>query len=153
MRKLIVGALVFVVLSSWTTAYAVEPGDVEYVNGTVEGLPDGAMGSLDTSGREALEFRSTSGQFSVPYGEITRVRCREENRFRLGVLPAIAVGLLKARSKRHFVTIEWDHSDGTSDVVTLDTSKEKALGLVAVLRARSPQGCRERQGQICSFNN
>jgi len=141
------------VLSGCTGAYAVELGDVEYVNGTVKGLPDGAMGSLDTSGKEALEFRSAGGQFSVPYGEITRVICREENRFRLGVLPAIAVGLLKARSKRHFVTIEWEHSEGSSDVVTLDASKEKALGLVAVLRARAPQGCRERPGQTCRFSD
>jgi len=152
MRKLMVGVLLFAVLFNGMTAYAGEPGDVEYVNGTVKGLADGSMGSLDTSGKDALEFRSGSGQFSVPYGEITRVRCREENRFRLGVLPAIAVGLLKARSKRHFVTIEWDHSDSPSEVVTLDASKEKALGLLAVLRARAPQGCRERPGQACSFD-
>lgn len=153
MRKLIVGVLLFGVLSTWMTAYAVETGDVEYVNGTVKGVPDGTMGSLDTSGKEVLEFRSAAGQFSVPYEEIKRVRCREENRFRLGVLPAIAVGLLKARSKRHFVTIEWEHPGGPSDVVTLDASKEKARGLLAVLRARAPQGCPDRPGQGCRFDN
>ena len=153
MRKLMMGALLFGVLSSWTTAYAVETGDVEYVNGTVKGLKDGAMGSLDASGRDALEFHSASGQFSVPYEEIKRVKCREENRFRLGPLPAIAVGLLKARSKRHLVTIEWENSDGRSDVVTLDASRDKALGLLEVLRARAPQGCPGRPGQSCRFDN
>jgi hypothetical protein len=69
------------------------------------------------------------------------------------VLPAIAVGLLKARSKRHFVTIEWEHSGGSPDVVTLDASKERALGLLAVLRARAPLACPGRPGQTCNFDH
>lgn len=152
MRKLIAGLLLIGMFSNWT-AYAIETGDVEYVNGTVKGLQDGTMGSLDTSGKEALEFRAASGKFSIPYDEITRVTGREENRFRLGVLATIAVGLLKARSKRHFVTIEWDPSDGPANVVTLDASKEKASGLLTVLRARAPRGCPARPGQNCSFDH
>src|SRR5579862_2375995 len=128
MRKLMAVLLLFGVLFQWTTAYAVVNGDVEYVIGTVKGVRDGTMGSLDTSGKEALEFRSASGRFSVRYDEIKTVKCREENRFRLGVLPEIAVELLKARSKRHFVSIEWGPANGPSDVVTFDASKEKARG-------------------------
>ena len=152
MRKWMAGLLLFGMLSNWTSAYAVETGDVEYVNGTVKGLHDGTMGSVDTSGKEAMEFRSPSARFSVPYEEIKTVRCREENRFRLGVLAAIAVELLKARSRRHFVTIEWGLANGPSDVVTFDASKEKARGLVAVLGARAPQACPERPGQRCGFD-
>ena len=148
MRKLMAVLLLFGVLLQWTTAYAVVNGDVEYVIGTVKGLRDGTMGSLDTSGKEALEFRSASGRFSVRYDEIKTVKCREENRFRLGVLPAIAIGLLKARSKRHFVTIAWRHDEDTSGVVTLDSSREKAGGLMAVLRVRAPRACPSRSDQM-----
>jgi hypothetical protein len=130
-----------------------EQPDIEFVSGTVKGLTEGATGSLDMTTAETLEFRSGSGQFSVPYAEITNVKCHEENRFRLGVLPAIAVGLIKARSKRHFVMIEWKHADAPPEVVTLDLPKERARGLVAVLRARAPQACKSGLTQLCGFGN
>ena len=153
MRKLMLGFMLLGLSSISTAAFGVDTGDVEYVNGTIKGLGEGDMGSLNTSRPDALEFHASSGQFSIPYEDITTVRCRVENRFRLGVLPAIAVGLLKARTKRHFVTIEWKQADGPPDVVTLDASKVKAQGLVAVLRARAQQACPERPGQICSFGD
>lgn len=134
-----------------TAAVAAEEPEVEYVNGTVPGLKDGSTGTIDMSSPQALEFHSGSSHFSIPYAEITSVKYREENRFRLGVLPAIAVGLLKARSKRHFVSIAWQHDDDESQVVTLDGSKEKARGLMAVLRVRAPKACPSRPGQTCGF--
>lgn len=125
--------------------------DVEYVNGTVKGLTEGAMGMVDMTSAEALEFHVGAGQFSIPYAEIRRVKCREENRFRLGVLATIGVSLVKARSKRHLVTIEWKPADGPPGVVTLDASKEKARGLATVLRARAPHACPSVPGQGCGF--
>lgn len=153
MHKLMLGLVLLGVSLISTAAFGAETGDVEYVNGTVKGVSEGAMGSLTTSRQDALEFLAPSGRFSIPYEDITTVRCRVENRFRLGVLPAIAVGLLKARTKRHFVTIEWKHADGPPDVVTLDASKEKAQGLLAVLRARAQQACPGQPGQACSFGD
>ena len=146
---------VFVLLTGLMCGAAApaEPPDVEYVNGTVKGMAEGATGTVDMSSSQSLEFHAGSGQFSIPYAEITSVKCREENRFRLGVLPAIAVGLLKARSKRHFVTIEWKHDDDTTAVVTLDAPKQKARGMAAVLRARAPFACTSGATQLCSFGN
>lgn len=134
-------------------AVAAEEPDVEYVNGTVQGWKDGATATLDMSSPQSLEVRSGSSRFSIPYAEITSVKYREENRFRLGVLPAIAVGLMKARSKRHFVSIAWRHDDDSSGVVTLDASREKARGLMAVLRERAPKACPRRPGQACSISD
>jgi len=128
-----------------------QQSDVEYITGTVKGLTEGSIGTVDMSSPEALEFHAGSGQFSIPYSEITTVKCHEENRFRLGVLPAIAVGLLKARSKRHLVTIEWRHADAPPQVVTLDSSKQKARGIAAVLRARAPHACPPGPVQGCGF--
>lgn len=148
MRKLMAILLVLGLGLGVTAAAAQEP-DVEYVNGTVQGWKDGTTGILDMSSGQSLEVRSGSSHFSIPYAEITSVRYREENRFRLGALPAIAVGLLKARSKRHFVSIAWRSDDGSAGVVTLDASKEKARGLMAVLRVRAPKACPPRPGQTC----
>ncbi len=133
-----------------TAMYAQQP-DVEYVTGTARGLTEGAMGTVDMSSPQTFDFHAGSGQFSIPYEEITNVKCREENRFRLGVLAAIAVGLLKARSKRHFVTIEWKHGNDPTAVVTLDAPREKARGMAAVLRARASFACRSGVSTTCSF--
>ncbi len=149
MRKMM--AILLVLGLGVTAVAAAQEPDVEYVNGTVQGWKDGASGTLDMSSPQSLEFHSGSNRFSIPYAEITSVKYREENRFRLGVLPAIAVGLLKARSKRHFVSIAWRHEDDASDVVTLDASKEKARGLMAVLRERAPKACPRRPGQTCGL--
>jgi hypothetical protein len=145
-------ALLMLGLTTTAAMYAQQP-DVEYVTGTVKGLSDGATGTVDMSSPQTLEFRAGSGQFSIPYEEITSVKCREENRFRLGVLATIAVGMLKARSKRHFVTIEWKHADDLPAVVTLDAPRQKARGMAAVLRARAPHACASGPGQSCGFGD
>ena len=148
MRKLAAVLLIFWIGAS-TQAFAVEGTNVEYVNGTVQGVKEGTTGTLESTSHTLLEFRSGVGQFSIPYGEIAFVKCQVENRFRLGVLPAIAVGLVKARAKRHFVTIGWKHGDDLPQVVALDTSREKYLGLIAVLLARAPKACPSAPGQFC----
>jgi hypothetical protein len=150
MSKWVAALLLMVGLIGASAVLAEEP-DVEYVNGTVKGLKDGTTGAVDMSSPAALEFRAGSNQFSIPYDQIKHVKCREENRFRLGVLATIAVGLLKARSKRHFVVIEWTGEDGRSEVVTLDASKVKARGMVEVLRFRAPHVCPPGPVQPCGF--
>src|SRR5579864_7721400 len=118
MTKWVAGLLLVGALMGASVLIAEVP-DVEYVTGTVKGLRDGTTGVVDMSSSDAFEFRAGSNQFSIPYNAIKHVKCREENRFRLGVLATIGVGLLKARSKRHFVVIEWKGQDGGSGVVTL----------------------------------
>lgn len=129
---------------------AAQQPDVEYVTGTVRGMTEGATGTLDMTSDETLDFKTGSGQISIPYAEITNVKCRVENRFRLGVMATIAVTMVKARSKRHLVTIEWQPAGSPAGVVTLDAPKEKARGLATVLRARAPHAC-PSAGPTCGF--
>ena len=150
MRRWMAALLVLGWLANETAASA-QPPDVEYVNGTVKGLTAGATGTVEMSSPESLEFHSGSSQFAIPYAEITTVKCRDENRFRLGVLATIAVTLVKARSKRHLVTIEWKHADDPAAVVTLDAPREKARGIATVLRARAPHACASGGTQLCGF--
>ncbi len=115
--------------------------EATYTSGTVPGVRLGVDGTLETTSPTALEFHSGSGDFSVPYAGITAARYREENRFRLGVLPAIGVGLLKARSKRHFLTITWKDERGVVQAAIFENSREKSLALLTILRVRAPQVC------------
>jgi hypothetical protein len=141
MKKLMAMTLILVLAAGNAPALDVKGMEATYTSGTVPGVRLGVDGTLGTTSPTALEFHSGSGDFSVPYAGITAARCREENRFRLGVLPAIAVGLIKARSKRHLMTITWNDERGVSQAAIFETSKVKSQALLTILRVRSPQIC------------
>jgi hypothetical protein len=113
--------------------------DVSYINGTVKAIPEDAAAALDTSSTAALELHAGSAMVPMPYGQVTSYEYRVENRFRLGALPAVAVGLLKARSKRHLLTIAWTDDSGSEQTATFETTRDRARGLIRVLDVRSPQ--------------
>lgn len=141
--------LLLVAMLTSVSALAMDGPEVQYVNGTARGVKEGSIGTVDTTVAKALEFHAGTAVFSIPYDGVKFYRYQEEKRFRLGVLPAIAVGLLKARAQRHLVTISWKDEAGVAEVVTLETSKDDALGLVALLRARAPKACAARMGPSC----
>ena len=149
MKKGIAGLVLMVMLLS-LPAVALEGPEAQYVNGTAAGVNEGVTGMLNTTVPMALEFHAGAAGFSIPYDQVKVYKYREENRFRLGVLPTIAVGLLKARSKRNLVTISWKDASGVAQVATFETSKEDALGLLALLRARSTEACRMNAGPRCT---
>jgi hypothetical protein len=118
--------------------------EVTYTSGTAPGVRLGVDGVLEATSPTALEFHSSSGDFSIPYAGITVARYREENRFRLGVRPAIGVGLLKARSKRHLMTITWKDEGGVAQAAIFESSRQGALALLTIVRVRAPQVCSVR---------
>ncbi len=141
MKRIISIALTAAIFAVTSPAFAVDEMQITYANGTVPGVPESSTGTLNTSSPAALEFHSGASQFAIPYTAITSYSARDENRFRLGVLPAIAVGVLKARSKRHFVTIAWKDEKGTANVVTFEMSHEHSVGLMSILRVRARKAC------------
>jgi hypothetical protein len=114
---------------------------VTYLNGTVKAVAENAPGTHDTTTTAALQLQRGQNQVAIPYGAVTTYEYHDENRFRLGILPAIAVGLLKARAKRHLVTIGWKDESGAAQTATFATRRDRAQGLVKVLDARAPQAC------------
>jgi len=141
---------VLLLMAMGIPALAADGPGVQYVNGTAQGVKEGSFGTVDTNAAKALEFHAGGAGFSIPYDGVIVYKYREENRFRLGVLPAIAVGIVKARSKRHLLTIAWKDGQGVAEVVTLEGSKDDALGLVALLRARAPNAdCGNRMRPPC----
>ncbi len=144
MRTRYVAVLTLMMMCGVFAARAAD-NDVTYIHGTVKAIAENAEGAFDTSSQTALELKFGSEPVSIPYAQIKSCAYREENRFRLGVLATIAVGLVKARIKDHFVTITWN--DGAlAQVVTLEAPKRRAVGLVELIRARAPQACAPRAG-------
>jgi hypothetical protein len=150
MKKAIV---VLLMMGMGIPALAADGPEVQYVNGTAQGVKERSIGTVDTTAAKALEFHAGGAGFSIPYDEVVVYKYREENRFRLGVLPAIAAGILKARSKRHLLTITWKDGQGVAEVVTLEGAKDDALGLVALLRARATNAeCGNRMQPVCGID-
>ncbi|HEY1576412.1 MAG TPA: hypothetical protein VGF82_04985 [Terracidiphilus sp.] len=132
---------VALVLAGALPALATEGLEVTYLNGTVKAIGENARATLDTTSSTSLKLLAGQSQVSIPYNAVTTYEYREENRFRLGVLPTIAVTLLKARSKRHLVTIGWKDESGVVQTATFETTRDRAQGLEKVLEARCPQVC------------
>src|SRR3569833_3142831 len=115
--------------------------EVTYLNGTMKSISENASGTLDTTSTAALQLKANQTQIAIPYSAITMYEYKEENRFRLGVLATIGVSLLKARSKRHLISIGWKDESGAAQTATFETTRDRARGLVNVLEARAPHAC------------
>src|SRR5882762_7384826 len=96
-------AIAIVVLSA--TVFAVTGNDVAYVGGSLSGVKPGDIGAFDTSPVKELVFIEPYGRFPIEYARVLKVEYRKEVAHHLGVAPAIAVGLLKRRERKHFFTL------------------------------------------------
>jgi hypothetical protein len=118
-----------------------EQVEATYLSGTVKAIPAEAASKLDITTPTALELEAGTSHITIPYAAIKGYEYKEENRFHLGVLPAIAVGALKARAKRHLITIDWKDEAEVAQTVTFEMTKDRAQGLMKVLEARAPEAC------------
>ncbi|HXR40110.1 MAG TPA: hypothetical protein VN776_13515 [Terracidiphilus sp.] len=149
MRALMLVVLLAGVVFEGVPAFAVEGKEAAYVAGTGQTVKEGTVGVLNTSSATALVFESSGGQISIPYARVVSYQYRQEVKVHLGVLPAIAVGLVKRRAKRHFVTITWKGDGDQREVVTLEVSKTEPEILLGLLRALAPEPCRAKPGLPC----
>ena len=132
--------------------FAAEAGQIAYMSGTL-GVPQGTIGGFDTTSPEALVFKfpafgSAPGEVDIAYKNIGSFEYSTEVAHHLGVLPAIAVGLVKRRERRHFFTIKFTDSSDVPQAAIFEVPKGDPPGLLAILRARAPQACR-LQGLNC----
>jgi hypothetical protein len=133
----------FLLLALSVPAGAIDDGQVLYVGGTVANLKSGVIGRLDTTSETNLSFDYSDGSVRIPYANVVSFWYQEELARHLGVLPAIAVGLVKARQRKHFLRITYRDSGSAEQVALFEVSKQMAPTLLAVLHARAPQSCFE----------
>jgi phosphatidylglycerophosphate synthase len=126
--------------------FAVEAGQVAYMSGTLA-VPQGTIGGFDNTSPAALVFKFTvsgaaQGEVDIAYKNIGSFEYSTEVAHHLGVLPAVAVGLVKRRERRHFFTIKFTDSSDVPQAAIFEVPKRDPPGLLAILRARAPQACR-----------
>ena len=141
---------VFLLLFSSMVAGAVEGGQVEYIGGTVQAITSGTVGHLDLSSETMLLFTYSGGSLAIPYAAMESYEYSQEVTHHLGVAPAIAVGLVKKRQRRHFFRVSYKDQTNASQVVVLEVPKQMPRTLLAVLQTRAPQGC--KPAAVCNRN-
>jgi len=129
---------------------AIENGQVMYAGGTVAVLKEGAIGKLNTTSPTALSFETSGSRLVIPFANIESYEYSQEVARHLGVLPAIATGLVRHRQKRHFVRIAYKEEDNAKQVAIFEVSKEMPHTLLAILQLRAPWGCNLNATARCS---
>jgi CDP-diacylglycerol--glycerol-3-phosphate 3-phosphatidyltransferase len=141
----IVGSVVLLSLQVVVPVFAVEAGQVAYTSGSLSISP-GTIGSFDVSSPTVLVFRfvgagSNASEVDMAYEHIRSFSYTTEVAHHLGVLPAVAVGLVKRRERKHFIAIRFSDSLGVPQAVIFEVAKHDPPALLEILRARAPQAC------------
>jgi hypothetical protein len=123
-------------------ARAVEGDQVKYMGGTVADLHSGTLGRLDTTSAAMLTYEYSGSKLVIPYAKIDSFEYSVDVARHLGVLPAIAVALVRKRQRRHFFRISYHDESNVSQVAIFEVPKRMPKTLLAVLQVRAPQGCK-----------
>ena len=132
MKKLTVLCFLFLSLR----ASAIEGSRVMYVGGTVPDVRAGSFGNLDLTSGTVLTFEHSGRHLEIPYEAIRSFDYSQPVAHHLGVLPAIAIGLVKARRHRHLFRITYS-GDGVAQVAIFEVPKGMAPVVQAVLQTRA----------------
>jgi hypothetical protein len=128
------------VLALSLSCAAVESGQVRYTGGTLDSDKAGIIGRLELTS-ESLSFEATAMRIMIPYRSIDSFEYSQEVKHHLGVLPAIAIGLVRKRKRSHFFRISFRDDHDTKQVVILEVSKQAVRTVQAVLAAKVQQPC------------
>lgn len=135
MRKL----LALLLLSGACIAAHADPvAGIVYAGGTLPAPAPGAEVSVDLSSPDALVLHTQAETVRVPWSAITRWGCFRQNKHRLGVLPAIAAGMVAARIHDHFFNLAWTDADGHTQAILLQIPPDLPKTIHVVLEAHAP---------------
>ena len=127
--------LSLMLITSLPAAAVADP--VRYVGGTVPELTADTTGRLDTTSATELIFEHSGKTFAIPYGSIASFDCSKQVARHLGVLPAIAVGIVRMRQHRHFFRISYHDGNGLEQVAIFEVPKQLPRTLEAALETRT----------------
>ena len=140
----------FILLLAAASAGAVEGRDVAYAGGTAAQLKSGTIGQLDT--QTALVFVHSGGRLVIPFDRIESYEYSEKRAHSLGVLPLIAIGLVKRLQRKHFFRIAYRDESDLPQAALFEVPKQMPEVLNAVLQARVPPKSKWAASSPCRGN-
>lgn len=128
---------------------AVEGNEVMYAGGTVSNIQNGAIGRLDTTSPTSVTFEYSGNKLVIPYAKIVSFEYSQEVARHLGVLPAIAVGMVKKRQRKHYFRLSFQDDSGAAEIAVFEVSKRAPKTLLPILQSHSPQACHQTKSSAC----
>ena len=130
-------------------AFALEDGQVLYIGGTAAALKEGVFGRLNTTSPALLIFETPESKLAISFDKIDSYEYSQQLARHLGVLPAVAVGLIKRRQRKHYLRISYHDEANAPQVAIFELPKQMPRSLLAILQLRAPQGCKPRADAKC----
>lgn len=116
------------------TAHAQTPAS--YHSGSLATAQPGVQGMLDVSQSKQLLFAFGTSRLTVPYERITDVDTWEKVRHRMGVVPTLAVVMIKRRSRQYFLKLTYKDEADVAQTAVFEVSKDQQGTLATVIRTR-----------------
>lgn len=122
-------------------AFAIKNDEARYIGGTAANIRMGTVCRLNLASDESLIIESRGQRLAIPYADIDSFQYSKEAKWRFGVLPAIAIGLIRPWPRAHFFRITFHDQHKVPQVVVFEVPKTAPRALQAVLEARVPRSC------------
>jgi hypothetical protein len=119
-------------------ALAAQPGfHAQFVGGTIPGIEIKSTARLDLSGSDALTLRSGGVDFHIDYGKIESLEYGQNVSRRYLAALLISPVLLLSKSRKHFLTMGYEDTEGRQQVLVFRVDKGDIRSVLASLEART----------------
>jgi hypothetical protein len=113
----------------------VEPGvKIQVVGGTVGVKSDGR---LDFTGNETLVVLAAKSAIQIPYAKVNTLEYGQNVSRRYAEAVLISPVLLLSKSRKHFVTVGFQDTDGKQQALVFRVDKGDIRSVLAALEART----------------
>jgi hypothetical protein len=117
---------------------AAQPGfRAQFIGGTLPGIELKSNARLDLSDADVLTLRSSGVEFHIDYGKIHSLEYGQNVSRRYLAAVLISPVLLLSKSRKHFLTVGYEDTDGKQQVLVLRVDKGDIRPALASLEART----------------
>jgi hypothetical protein len=116
---------------------AVDGKKAEYVGGTVNSIPEGTEGVLDTKNENKVGFAAKKANWDVPYSQITGLEYGQKAGRRVGVAIAVSPIALFSKKRKHYLTINYKDTAGKDQAVVFEIGKDIVRTTLTIMETRS----------------
>lgn len=135
MHRLVFGLFLCLAL---VPLFADDGGGVVLKSGSSALVKNGTEGRLILTDPGKLVFESGSGNLEIPYPRIQAFAHTQEVAVHLGWAPAIVVGTIKPRRRKHFLKLTYLDGNGVGQYVVFQIPKQMPEQLMMTLLLRAP---------------
>jgi hypothetical protein len=115
-----------------------QPGfHAQFVGGTLPGIELRSNARMDLTSGDALTLRSGAAELRIGYGKINSIEYGQTVSRRYAAAVLISPVLLLSKSRKHFVTVGYEDTEGKQQALVFRVDKGDIRSLLASLEART----------------